>query len=459
METPEPPTLTTINPYDLVTREYSCSKMMDLAFLIDGTSKLSEGDFEQLKAFIIDMMEKLHISQKRIRLSILVYGSGSHIYLGLKDIKKPSQMRKIVQDIEYTARDIASVPEVLKYIVFHVFGKAPRTNAARIAVLFTASTDPRDIEAPSRIKKVFSKKRDITVIPVGIGPHINAEQIKFIEQQSPENKAYILSSALELREYRDEIVDYFCGLVPEISPTTPSPISPTMAAVKMPKVEVASTKRTPTSMDIVFMVEGSDKVGEENFRLIKEFMARTIREMDIGEETIHITIIQYSFTITVEYSFNERQSKEELIEKVREIQFRGGNATNTGKAINFVTEQTFTQSHGGREQVPQWVYMVTSNPATDTITRVSTDINFVPIGVTDNVNIPELELLGQPHAPIFITGYDQLPREGPELVLRKCCSREGNLVLSLVDKKSVYLSILLCMSMSYYKYVCIPSGQ
>ncbi|KAJ6668444.1 hypothetical protein lerEdw1_011926 [Lerista edwardsae] len=443
VETPEPPTLTTINPYDLVTREYSCSKMMDLAFLIDGTSKLSEGDFEQLKAFIIDMMEKLHISQKRIRLSILVYGSGSHIYLGLKDIKKPSQMRKIVQDIEYTARDVASVPEVLKYIVFHVFGKAPRTNAARIAVLFTASTDPRDIESPSRIKKVFSflKKRDITVIPVGIGPHINAEQIKFIEQQSPENKAYIMSNALELREYGDEIVDYVCGLVPEISPTTPSPVSPTMAAVKMPKVAVASTKRTPSSMDIVFMVEGSDKVGEENFRLIKEFMVRTIREMDIGEETIHITIIQYSFTITVEYSFNERQSKEELIEKVREIQFRGGNATNTGKAINFVTEQTFTQSHGGREQVPQWVYMVTSNPATDTITRVSTDINFVPIGITDNVNIPELELLGQPHAPIFIRGYDQLPREGPELVLRKCCSREGTCnkpldVIFLLDASS-----------------------
>lgn len=426
VETPETQTATTVAPYDLVTREYSCSKMMDLAFLIDGTGKLSEGDFEQLKAFIIDMMEKLHISQKRIRLSILVYGSGSHIYLGLKDIKKPSQMRKIVQDIEYTARDVASVPEVLKYIVFHVFGKAPRTNAARIAVLFTASKDPRDLEAPTRIKKVFSflKKRDIIVIPVGIGPHINAEQIKFIEQQSPENKAYIMSSVLELRDYGSEIIDYFCGLVPEIIPTTPSPVGPTMAAVNIPRVEVMSKKRTPSSMDIVFVVEGSDKVGEENFHLIKEFMARTISEMDIGEETVHITIIQYSFTITVEYSFRERQTKEDLIEKVRGIQFRGGNATNTGKAVSFVTEQTFTQSHGGREQVPHWVYMVTSNPATDTITNVFTDINFIPIGVTDNVNIPELELLAQPHAPIFLTGYDQLPGEGPELVLRKCCSRK-----------------------------------
>ncbi|XP_062838063.1 von Willebrand factor [Anolis carolinensis] len=416
---------TTIAPEDEMIYEYSCSKMMDLAFLIDGSSRISESDFEQLKAFIISTMEKLHISQKRIRLSILEYRTGSHIYLGLKDVKKQSQMRRIVQNIKYTGGDVASATEVLKYVVFHVFGKAPRTNAARMAVLFTASKDPK------RVQTIFPllKKKKIIVIPVGLGPHISIEQIRQIENQSPENKAFIMNSVVELREHRDEIIDYFCGLVPEISSvfTTPNPAA-TLPTATVPGVrEAIPTAFTyiHKTINIAFLIEGSDKVGRENFNLVKEFIIRTIKEMNMEQETIYIMILQYSFTVTVEYSFNELQSKEDLIKTVREIKYRGGNATNTGKALNFITEQTSTTSRRGKRQAPEFVYMVTSNSATDTVSRLPHDINLIPIGIAPNVNIQELQQLSQPHTPIILDGYNKLLQEGPDLVLKTCCSREG----------------------------------
>ncbi|XP_020641434.3 von Willebrand factor [Pogona vitticeps] len=424
---------TTIAPEDEVTREYSCNKMMDLAFLIDGSNKLSESDFEELKAFIIGMMERLHISQKRIRLAVLEYRTGSHIYLDLKDVKKPSQMRRIVQNIKYTGGDIASASEVLKYVIHHVFRKSPRTNAPRIAVLLAASRDPK------KLKPIFPhlKNNQITVIPIGLGPHVSIEQLELLERQSPKNKAFIMNSVAELREHRDEIINYFCGLVPDISelsvPQTPVPTLPGITAVTVPGLHWEFTQTAPTefsisihkTIDIIFLVEGSDKVGKENFDLVKEFIVRTIREMNIGEETIHITIIQYSFTFTVEFSFSDQQSKEVLIKKVREIKYQGGNATNTGKALNFISEQTLTTGGRGRRQVPHLVYMVTANPATDTITRPPTDINVIPIGVTPNVNIQELKLLSQPQTPIIFEGFNKLIEEGPDLVLKTCCSKEA----------------------------------
>uniref|UniRef100_A0A674KEJ4 von Willebrand factor n=1 Tax=Terrapene triunguis TaxID=2587831 RepID=A0A674KEJ4_9SAUR len=383
---------------DIGTRVYSCSKMMDLAFLMDGSNKLSEKDFELLKDFIISMMEKLHISQKKIRVSILEYRTGSNIYLGLKDIKTQSQMRKIVQNIKYTGGEVASATEVLKYIVFHVFGKAPRTNAARIALLLTASKSPGNIQ---RILTLLQKKK-VTVIPVGIGPSISMEQIKLIERQWPENKAFIMNNVQELMENRDEIINYLCDLVPEESDIS--------------KV-----------LDIAFVVEGSEKVGEENFNIIKSFIVKVIREMDIGEETIHITIIQYSYTVTVEYSFSEAQSKQDIIEVVKKIQYQGGNATNTGNALSYVSEHTFTTDNGGRGQVPHLVYMVTANPATDVISRVASGINVIPIGITPNANIQELEKISQRHTPIIIEGYNELIREAPDLVLKTCCSSKSRL--------------------------------
>ncbi|CAM5082052.1 unnamed protein product [Eretmochelys imbricata] len=423
---------------DIGTRVYSCSKMMDLAFLMDGSNKLSEKDFELLKAFIISMMKKLHISQKKIRVSILEYRTGSNIYLGLKDIKTQSQMRKIVQNIKYTGGEVASATEVLKYIVFHVFGKAPRTNAARIALLLTASKSPGNIQ---RILPLLKKKK-VTVIPVGIGPSISMEQIKLIERQWPENKAFIMNNVQELMENRDEIINYLCDLVPEesdvLTTTTQKPTTtpPRAAKVTVPYhgsefTRLATTplprKAVSKVLDIAFVVEGSEKVGEENFNIIKEFIAKVIREMDIGEETIHITIIQYSYTVTVEYSFTEAQSKQDIIEVVRKIQYQGGNATNTGNALSYVSEHTFTTDNGGRGQVPRLVYMVTANPATDVISSVAGDINVIPIGITPNANIQELEKISQRHTPIIIEGYNKLIREAPDLVLKTCCSNKSSM--------------------------------
>ncbi|KAG8142705.1 hypothetical protein E2320_005905 [Naja naja] len=412
-----------------VTREYSCSKMMDLAILMDGSNKLSESDFDELKNFIISMMEKLHITQKRIRLAVVEYRTGSHIYLGLKDVKKSSKMRKIVQNIKYTGGDVSSATEVLKYVLFHVFGKAPRPNVARIAVLFMASRDPK------RIQGIFPllKKKKIIVIPIGLGPHASTEQIGLIERQSPENRAFLMNNVLELRQRKDEIIDYFCGLVPEVSavlstmrpiPTVPSVEARTYlphGLTKVPSTEMSIS--IEKVLEVVFLVEGSHKVGKSNFDAIKEFLVRTIQELEVGEETVYISILQYSFTITVEHSFQERQSKEVLIKKVREMKFQGGNATNTGQALNFVSQQSFTTNRRS-EQVPHLVYMVTANPATDTITRPPKDIHVIPIGIRPNADIQQLQELSQPQAPIIIEGFNNLIREGPDLVFETCCSKK-----------------------------------
>ncbi|NXC45571.1 VWF factor, partial [Penelope pileata] len=406
---------------ELAPSEYSCSKMMDLAFLMDGSNKLSENDFEQLKTFITGMMKKLHISQKKIRVSILVYRAGPTIYLGLKDIKTQSQMKKIVQGIKYTGDEVASVAEVLKYIVFQVFGKAERTNAAQIAVLFIAS------KSPGKVRTIIPalKNKKIIVIPVGIGPYVNVEQIRFIDKQL-HSKSFLMNNMLELMDNRELLIDYLCDLGPAESPSIPTP---TMSNVIYPQWVLTappnfSEKPNPKSLDIAFVVEGSDNVGEENFNIIKKFLEKVITGMIIGKENIHVTVIQYSDTVTLEYSFREMQSKESIIEKVRSIPYQGGRATNTGHALDYISKHTFTSANGGRQDVPHLVYMVSSNPSTDVITRHPRSINVIPIGITPNANVQELRKISQPNSPIILHSYSTLIEEGPELVLQSCCSHK-----------------------------------
>ncbi|NP_001268235.1 von Willebrand factor precursor [Dasypus novemcinctus] len=413
--TPEPPL-----------HDFYCSKLLDLAFLLDGSNKLSEAEFEVLKAFVVGMMERLHISQKWIRVALVEYHDGSHAYLELKNRKRPSELRRIAGQVRYAGSQVASTSEVLKYTLFQVFGKADRPEASRIALLLTASQEPPQMarNLPRYVQGL--KKKKIIVVPVGIGPHANLKQIRFIEKQAPENKAFVLSGVDELEQRRDEIISYLCDLAP--APPAP-PQQPPVARVTVgpspPGLSTAAPKRDSVILDVVFVLEGSDQMGEADFNRSREFVEEVIRRMDVGRDGVHVTVLQYAYVVTVEYTFSQAQSKADVLQRVGEIRYRGGNGTNTGLALQYVSEHSFSSSQDDREQAPNLVYLVTGNPASDEIRRLPGDIQVVPIGVGPHASVRELETVGWPHAPILIPDFETLPREAPDLVLQTCCSEEG----------------------------------
>lgn len=413
-DTPEPPL-----------HDFFCSKLLDLVFLLDGSSKLSPAEFEVLKVFVVDMMERLHISQKRIRVALVEYHEGSHAYIQLRDRKRPSEMRRLASQVKYAGSAVASTSEVLKYTLFQIFGKIDRPEASRIALLLTASQEPQKL-GRNLVRYVQGlKKKKVIVVPVGIGPHANLKQIRLIEKQAPENKAFVLSSVDELEQQRDEIINYLCDLAPEApAPTQPPPMAQVTVGPEHLGVSTLGPKRNSMVLDVVFVLEGSDQIGEANFNKSKEFMEEVIRRMNVGQESIHVSVLQYSYTVIEETTFRETQSKQDILQRVREIRYQGGNSTNTGLALQYVSEHTFSATLGDREQAPNLVYMVTANPASDVIKRMPGDIQVVPIGVGPHANVPELERIGWPNDPILIQDFETLPREAPDLVLQRCCSGE-----------------------------------
>ncbi|XP_058511785.1 von Willebrand factor [Ochotona princeps] len=408
-DTPEPPL-----------HNFYCSKLLDLVFLLDGSSQLSEAEFEVLKAFVVSMMERLHISQKRIRVAVVEYHDGSHAYISLKDRKRPSELRRIASQVKYAGSQVASTSEVLKYTLFQIFSKVDRPEASRIILLLSASQEPPRM-ARNLIRYVQGlKKKKVIVIPVGIGPHVSLRQIRRIEEQAPENKAFVLSGVDELEQRRDEIISYLCDLAPEAPGATQRPpVAKVTATPGQLETTPLVSKRKAMVLDVVFVLEGSDQIGEANFNRSKEFVEEVIRRMDVGPGSVHVTVLQYSYVVTVEHTFSETQSKADLLQQVREIRYRGGNTTNTGLALQYLSEHSFSTSQGDREQAPNLVYMVTGNPASDKIKRLPRDIQLVPIGVGPHADVQELERLAWPNAPILIQDFDRLPREAPDLVLQR----------------------------------------
>eukprot|EP00064_Thunnus_orientalis_P004368 superscaffoldBa00000394_g4379 len=428
-------TFTTQLPFTTLMPEGMCDRAMDLAFLLDGSAALSEEEFQTTKEFILGVVERFRMGSAHTRATVLLYHSGVKTY----DLQVQKWLfKKTVRELHYTGGDAAFLDEAVKYLVINIYDKNKRVNAGRVAIILTASANPRPVRA---IVKMLRKK-SITTQTVALGPGVNMGQINDITKANPENRAYVLSSTGELPDRLLEVTDYLCtlGMEPE-GAKPPKPKSTpgkarqgTTTTTLAPRLEPNPTQylpNTPTStsptglssittspssispaVDVTFILEGSDEVGEANFNKSLIFLEEVISQLTEEEEFIRITVIQYSVTVTVEISRWElRRQRTLLLQRLREIRWRGGSETNTGKAVTTTIQEmaTVQPSHGPTP--PQLVFLVTENPPTDTVTRppsTSTNTHVYPIGVGPKVREIDLLPYSSPQRPLMVDDYSRL---------------------------------------------------
>uniref|UniRef100_A0A8C9SUE5 von Willebrand factor n=1 Tax=Scleropages formosus TaxID=113540 RepID=A0A8C9SUE5_SCLFO len=425
-----PTTTLTPLPFSTAVPEGTCDRAMDLAFLVDGSSALTEEEFELVKVFILGVVERFRMGSAHTRATILIFHSGVKSYE--MQVQKWI-FRKMVREMRYSGGDVAFMDEAIKYLSVYIYDKDKRAHAGRVAVLLTASSNPRPMRATQRLLK----KKDITTITIALGPEVSMAQISEITKANPNSKAYVLSSVQELNDRAVEVTDYLCtlGLEPEVpkpkstkaaiappKSTAPGTIQPTTSTEMVPQPVLFTTTAYPNVnhvstipssrvvKDITFVIEGSDKVGEKDFNKTKDFLEEVISELSTKEERIRITVIQYSVTITVEFTQMDTEQRRVVLERIRQIRWRGGAATNTGTAVRAVTQSISTQTQPAQQQKLNMVFMVTSNPPTDRIQRPSETSRTIiyPIGVGPKVKMVDLEPISFPERPIMVDSYNNL---------------------------------------------------
>ncbi|KAM3870572.1 von Willebrand factor [Diretmus argenteus] len=436
--TPSPtPALTTptLLPFSTMMPEGTCDRAMDLAFLLDGSAALSEDEFHATQEFILRVVERFRMGSAHTRATVLLFHSGVKTY----DLQVQKWIFKnTVRDLHYTGGDAAFLDEAVKYLAINIYDKNKREHAGRVAIILTASANPRSIH--STVKML--RRKAITTLTVALGPGVNMKHINEITKANPDNRAYVLSSTGELPDHLLELTDYLCtlGLEPEGAkppPPKPTQVKPhqgTPTAIQPPRLEPNPTQHlpntptptlpsglspvtaTPSSMspakDVTFIIEGSDSVGEVNFNQSLQFLEEVISQLTEEEELIRITVIQYSVTVTVEISRWElRRQRTVLLQRLREIRWRGGTKTNTGTAITTTFQEMASVQPPRGPTPPQLVFLVTENPPTDTVTRppsTSTHTHIYPIGVGPKVHDIDLLPLSSPQRPLMVDDYSHL---------------------------------------------------
>lgn len=164
--------------------------------------------------------------------------------------------------------------------------------------------------------------------------------------------------------------------------------------------------------DIVFLVDGSDGVGRE-FAIIQEFIRRVVESLNVGENKIRIGVVQYGDSAQADIHLNTYNTKEGVLNGIREMRQLGGRQQNLGQALQFLSQDVMIPARGSRKQegVPQFAIVVSGRPSTDDINRQASALKrsgviSFSIGTRD-INPTELKVVS--YIPNYSFTVDDLP--------------------------------------------------
>lgn len=87
-------------------------------------------------------------------------------------------------------------------------------------------------------------------------------------------------------------------------------------------------------MDVVFVIDSSGSIGEENFEKVKEVIGKLIRHFSVSASNARIGIVQYATNARVVYSLrrSQRSGFYTLEKRVKKLFYTRG-STKTGKGL------------------------------------------------------------------------------------------------------------------------------
>uniref|UniRef100_A0AAY4DX04 Collagen, type XIV, alpha 1b n=1 Tax=Denticeps clupeoides TaxID=299321 RepID=A0AAY4DX04_9TELE len=184
------------------------------------------------------------------------------------------------------------------------------------------------------------------------------------------NTRYKISVYAQLQDLEGPAVTAFENTIPlpTAAPTKP----PTTTA--LPTVPAAKEVCKAAKADLVFLVDGSWSIGDDNFHKIIRFLHSTAGALDrIGTDGTQVAIAQFSDDARTEFKLNSYNNKENLLEAIQRISYKGGN-TKTGKAIQHVKDAIFTKEGGVRKGVPKVLVVLTDGRSQDDVNKVAKEM-------------------------------------------------------------------------------------
>uniref|UniRef100_A0A3P8U058 Collagen type VI alpha 6 chain n=1 Tax=Amphiprion percula TaxID=161767 RepID=A0A3P8U058_AMPPE len=361
----------------------------DIFFLIDHSGSIYPTDFQDMKKFIIEFLHTFRISPQHVRLGVAKYADSPNLEFDLTTYSDMKSLEKAVKDI----RQIGGGTETGRALEFMgpYFDRAMASRGHKVSEYLVVITDGKSSD---EVKAPAEKLRSQGVIVYSIGVK-NADMEELREISGDPKRTFFVNNFDALKPIKDDIITDICSQ--------------------------DACKDIPG--DLLFLIDSSGSIYPQDYNKMKDFMKSVISKSFIGQNEVHVGVMQFSTIQKLEFPLNRFYSKEEMSKAIDNMQQVGG-GTHTGEAITDVS-QYFDASRGGRPDLRQRLVVITDGEAQDEVRRPAAALRakgvvVYAIGVVDANTTQLLEISGSPDRMYAERDFDALKDLESQVALELC---------------------------------------
>lgn len=182
-------------------------------------------------------------------------------------------------------------------------------------------------------------------------------------------------------------------------------------------------------VDLVFLVDGSNSIDQEDFKKMKTFLASVVQDFDVSVNRVRIGVAQFSDTYQSEFPLGKFTGKQEISLQIENISQIFG-YTCIGAALQQVGHY-FRPDMGSRINAgtPQVLLVITDGQSQDDVAQAAEDLRnkgidiySVGIGKVDDQQL--IQITGAANKKLTVHNFDEL-RKIKKRVVRNICTQGG----------------------------------
>ncbi|NWR57463.1 MATN2 protein, partial [Bucorvus abyssinicus] len=160
---------------------------------------------------------------------------------------------------------------------------------------------------------------------------------------------------------------------------------------------------TEGPVDLVFVIDGSKSLGEDNFEIVKQFVSGILDTLEISPKAARVGLLQYSTEVRTEFTLRQFSSAKDMKKAVSQMKYMGRGSM-TGLALKQMFERSFTETEGARPfsaNVPRISIVFTDGRAQDEVSEWAArakrnGIIIYAIGIGKAIEEELLEIASEP---------------------------------------------------------------
>nr|XP_015212368.1 PREDICTED: collagen alpha-6(VI) chain [Lepisosteus oculatus] len=373
----------------------------DIYFLIDGSTSIGRNDFEEVKTFLIGVVDVFNIGPDHIRIGIAQYSTDYHLEFRETEHSSKKKVQGAIENIRqqygntYTGKALGKMQKWLKTSVKIKPWKVPQF---LITLTDGASHDPVDVNMTSE-----QLRRDgVITYAIGVGAAVEKE----LKAIAGSDHRYKYTKTFDfLKDIKNDIAQDIC-------------------------FEEACKKN---QADIVFLIDSSGSIKSEDYQKMKDFMKKIIQKLDIGRDKVRIGAKQYCHLEQDEFELDDYSQASDLMKAVDGMNQLGG-GTLTGQALHSVSKN-FQKA---RKDVNKILIVITDGEAQDEVLQPAAALRnegifIFSIGVFGANYVQLEEISGSPANIFYIQNYEALFGILDKVIFSICIPKEECLDINVAD--------------------------